>query len=86
MSQTFTIDGKTIPFEDGQTIIQAAGAAGVFIPHLCYHPEFKPHGACKLCTVKGNGRHTASCTMRAAASARSRSKAGVKSCWFMRFS
>ena len=66
MSLTFTLDGKTIPFESGQTIIQAAGKAGVFIPHLCYHPEFKPHGSCKLCTVKVNGRHTASCTMRAA--------------------
>lgn len=66
MSLTFTLDGKTIPFTEGQTIIQAAGAAGVFIPHLCYHPEFKPHGSCKLCTVKVNGRHTASCTMRAA--------------------
>jgi [NiFe] hydrogenase diaphorase moiety small subunit len=67
MSQTFTIDGKTIPFEEGQTIIQAAAKAGVFIPHLCYHPEFKPHGSCKLCTVKVNGRQTASCTMRAMA-------------------
>jgi len=67
MSQTFMLDGKTIPFEEGQTIIQAATAAGVFIPHLCYHPEFKPHGSCKLCTVKVNGRQTASCTMRAIA-------------------
>ncbi len=67
MSLTFTLDGKSIPFAEGQTIIQAAQAAGVFIPHLCYHPEFKPHGSCKLCTVKVNGRHTASCTMRAAA-------------------
>jgi hypothetical protein len=54
MSQTFTLDGKTIPFEEGQTIMQAAGAAGVFIPHLCYHPEFKPHGSCKL--VHGQGQ------------------------------
>lgn len=66
MSNTFTLDGRTIPFTEGQTIIQAATAAGVFIPHLCYHPEFKPHGSCKLCTVKVNGRQTASCTMRAA--------------------
>jgi [NiFe] hydrogenase diaphorase moiety small subunit len=65
MTQTFTLDGKTVPFEDGQTIMQAATKAGVFIPHLCYHPEFKPHGSCKLCTVKVNGRQTASCTMRA---------------------
>jgi [NiFe] hydrogenase diaphorase moiety small subunit len=66
MSHTFTLDGKVIPFVDGQTIIQAATAAGIFIPRLCYHPEFKAHGSCKLCTVKVNGRHTASCTMRAA--------------------
>ena len=67
MSQTFMLDGKAIPFEEGQTIIQAATKAGVFIPHLCYHPDFKPHGSCKLCTVKVNGRQTASCTMRAMA-------------------
>ena len=67
MSQYFTLDGQSIPFGEGQTILQAAQQAGVFIPHLCYHPEFKPHGSCKLCTVKVNGRHTASCTMRAVA-------------------
>ncbi len=67
MSQTFSIDGKTVSFEEGETIIQAATKAGVFIPHLCYHPDFKPHGSCKLCTVRVNGRQTASCTMRAMA-------------------
>lgn len=66
MSQTFTLDGQTVPFTEGQTILQAASAAGIFIPHLCYHPEFKPHGSCKLCTVRVNGRETASCTLRAA--------------------
>lgn len=67
MSTTFSLDGKPIPFSDGETILQAASRAGVFIPHLCYHPEFKPHGSCKLCTVKVNGRQMASCTLRAAA-------------------
>jgi [NiFe] hydrogenase diaphorase moiety small subunit len=67
MNRTFTLDGRAIPFTEGQTIIQAAAAAGVFIPHLCYHPDFKPHGSCKLCTVTVDGRQTASCTMRAAA-------------------
>jgi [NiFe] hydrogenase diaphorase moiety small subunit len=67
MKRTFTLDGRTIPFIEGQTIIQAAAAAGVFIPHLCYHPDFKPHGSCKLCTVMVDGRQTASCTLRAAA-------------------
>ena len=67
MSQSFTLDGQLIPFVEGQTVLQAATTAGVFIPHLCYHPEFKPHGSCKLCTVKMNGRQMASCTLAAAA-------------------
>jgi hypothetical protein len=32
MAKTITIDGKTIPFEEGQTIMEAAAAAGVYIP------------------------------------------------------
>lgn len=65
MSKTITIDGKTVPFEEGQTIMDAALAAGVYIPHLCHNPEFKPHGSCKLCVVSVNGRNMTSCTMPA---------------------
>jgi [NiFe] hydrogenase diaphorase moiety small subunit len=64
---TFQLDGEEIPFQAGQTIIQAALAAGKYIPHLCFHPEFKPHGSCKLCLVKINGRPSASCTTAAQA-------------------
>ena len=67
MSANFTLDGKTVPFAIGQTIMQAAMDAGIYIPHLCYHPEFAPHGSCKLCTVKVGGRQTASCTTLAQA-------------------
>lgn len=63
---TFSLDGEDVPFEPGQTVIQAALAAGHFIPHLCYHPEFKPHGSCKVCTVNANGRPASSCTLPAA--------------------
>ncbi len=55
-TQTFFLDGDEIPFEAGQTIIQAALTAGKYIPHLCYHPEFTPHGSCKLCTVRIDSR------------------------------
>ena len=65
MSDTITIDGQTVPFKEGQTIMDAALAAGVYIPHLCHNPEFTPHGSCKLCTVNVNGRNVASCTMPA---------------------
>jgi [NiFe] hydrogenase diaphorase moiety small subunit len=67
MTDTFQLDGAAVPFEPGQTVMQAALTAGRYIPHLCYHPEFKPHGSCKLCTVKIGGRTMASCTMPAEA-------------------
>lgn len=63
--ETFLLDGEPTPFEPGQTVMQAALASGRYIPHLCYHPEFKPHGSCKVCTVKVNGHTAASCTMPA---------------------
>ncbi len=59
---SFKLDGREIPFVDGQTILQAVQAAGQDIPHLCYHPEFKPHGSCKLCSVRIGDRMIASCT------------------------
>ena len=64
---SFRIDGEDCPFTPGQTVLQAALAAGRHIPHLCYHPEFRPHGSCKLCTVKVNGSHATSCTLPARA-------------------
>ncbi|MGR9044659.1 MAG: 2Fe-2S iron-sulfur cluster-binding protein [Gammaproteobacteria bacterium] len=65
MARTFTLDGTPIPFETGQTIMEAATAAGVYIPHLCHHPDFTPHGSCKLCNVKVNGRICSACTFPA---------------------
>jgi [NiFe] hydrogenase diaphorase moiety small subunit len=63
--RTFILDGMPVPFEEGQTIMDAAMVAGVFIPHLCHHPEFKPQGSCKLCTVRASGRYVSSCTLHA---------------------
>ena len=62
----FTLDGEDVPFEPGETILQAARRAGRYIPHLCWHPEFAPHGSCRICTVKVDGRMGAACTVRAA--------------------
>jgi len=68
---SFFLDGEEIPFTPGQSVIQAAKAAGKYIPHLCWHPDFAPHGSCKLCTVKlidsRGGRFGSACTMVAAA-------------------
>ncbi len=65
MKKTITIDGKEIPFEEGQTIMDAAIAADVYIPHLCHNPDYTPHGSCKLCTVNVNGRNCSACTFPA---------------------
>ena len=60
------IDGKLVPFEPGQTVMEAAAEADVYIPHLCHHPDLPPHGSCKLCTVKINDAFfAASCSQKA---------------------
>ena len=66
MDSEFTIDEEPVPFTPGQTILEAAKAAGTYIPHLCYNSEFKAHGGCKLCTVLVNGRTQTACTHKAA--------------------
>lgn len=58
----FKIDDQQIEFETGQTIMQAASNAGVYIPHLCFHPDFEPHGSCRICIVSINGQYRSACT------------------------
>jgi len=60
---TIIIDGQTVEAKAGQTILEAAGAAGVYIPHLCYHKDLTPGGHCRICTVKVNGKPINACTM-----------------------
>ena len=64
--RTFRLDGKEIPFEPGETVMDAALRAGEYIPHLCHNPDFPPHGSCRVCVVDVNGRHACSCTLPAA--------------------
>ncbi len=66
-ASTFQLDGEDLSFEPGDTILRAAARAGRYIPHLCWHPDFSPHGSCRLCTVKVNGSAGAACTVRATA-------------------
>lgn len=67
---SFFLDANEIPFFAGQTVIAAARAAGRWIPHLCWHPDFASHGSCKLCTVKIEGRFVSACTTEARAGLR----------------
>jgi len=59
----FTIDGVPDEGRPGQTILQAADEAGIYIPRLCAHKDLHPFGSCRVCTVKVNGRPQAACTM-----------------------
>jgi len=59
---TFSLDGKEITATAGQTIMQAADEAGVYIPRLCAMKDVVPIGSCRVCVVKANGRCQASCT------------------------
>ena len=63
--KTFKLDGISIPFNDGDTVMDAALRAGEYIPHLCHNPEFTPHGSCRVCVVDVNGRHMSACTLPA---------------------
>ncbi|MDE2396092.1 MAG: (2Fe-2S)-binding protein, partial [Burkholderiales bacterium] len=66
---SFSLDGEDLRFEPGDTVLAAAVRAGRYIPHLCWHAGFAPHGSCRVCTVKVDGRMGAACTTQARAGA-----------------
>ena len=59
---TFEIDGVEVQGAPGQTIMQAADTAGIYIPRLCAFEGLPPYGSCRVCTVKVNGRFQSACT------------------------
>jgi [NiFe] hydrogenase diaphorase moiety small subunit len=57
----FRVDGIAVDATQGQSIIEACDAAGIYIPRLCHHPDLKPSGNCRVCTCTVNGRNSAAC-------------------------
>jgi NADH-quinone oxidoreductase subunit G len=49
---TITIDGRSFEVPQGITILQAALAQGIEIPHYCYHPGLEIAGNCRICLVE----------------------------------
>jgi NADPH-dependent glutamate synthase beta chain and related oxidoreductases len=49
------IDGKEIEAKEGQSVLDAALEAGIFIPHLCSHPDLEAKGGCRLCSIEIEG-------------------------------
>jgi bidirectional [NiFe] hydrogenase diaphorase subunit len=63
---TLTIDGQLVSATTDETILQAARAAGIAIPTLCYVEGMSAHGGCRLCLVEiaGSGRLQPACFMK----------------------
>lgn len=61
----FVLNDREIEVEEGSTILEAVLNEGIEIPHLCYHEELSPYGACRLCLVEvtqnGNSNIQTSC-------------------------
>ncbi len=49
---TVTIDDRPHEAEVGETILQVARRAGVWIPTLCHHPALEAYAACRICMVE----------------------------------
>ncbi len=66
-SVTLTIDGRQVTVPRGTSVLEAAEAAGIFIPTLCHDPDLSPWGACRLCVVEIPGMRNlpASCVTEA---------------------
>jgi len=60
----FTLDGKTVTAEKGQTILQIAKANGIEIPTLCHNQKISHTTSCFVCVVKDakTGRFMPSCS------------------------
>ena len=47
-----TIEGRPVSVAPGTSILEAGKAAGVLIPHYCYHPGLPVAGVCRMCLVE----------------------------------
>lgn len=52
---SFTLDGRSVTAEPGETILQVADRLGVSIPRLCYKDGLRPDGNCRSCVVEIQG-------------------------------
>ncbi len=46
------MDGKALSVPDGSTVIDAADAAGIYIPRFCYHKKLSVAANCRMCLVE----------------------------------
>ena len=62
-----TIDGIRLEVPENKNVLECALEAGIYIPHLCHHPDLPENGSCRMCIVEVEGQEgvTTSCTLRA---------------------
>ena len=63
-----TVNGRQVEVQRGATLLDAAQAACVHIPTLCWDEDLEPYGGCRLCIVHVEGLRglPPSCTTRVA--------------------
>jgi len=49
---TITIDGKSLEFDQGKSILDVASDNGINIPHYCYHPSLSIVASCRICLAE----------------------------------
>ncbi len=54
-TSTIEIEGRTLAFEAGETVLEVAQRNGIEIPTLCHDPRLDPAGACRTCLVEIDG-------------------------------
>jgi NADH-quinone oxidoreductase subunit G len=62
---TITIDGKEVQTQEGEYILNAARANGIFIPAICYLTRCSPTLACRICLVEADGKQVYACNAKA---------------------
>ena len=62
-----TIDGRTLSVPDQKNVLECALEAGIYIPHLCHHPDLPENGSCRMCIVEVEGQEgvVQSCLLKA---------------------
>jgi len=46
------VDGRVLALPAGANLLDALGAAGIEVPHFCYHPRLSVAGNCRMCLVE----------------------------------
>jgi len=63
---TITINGTALQVPETKNVLDCALDAGIYVPHLCHHPNLSAVGSCRMCIVEvaGEDEVVTSCTLK----------------------